>query len=65
MYIRLHGWLRLWRRQIGYIQQIDIDDQIGFCRNSGATGARGDIPIAKSKLPGNKDAALAVNLHAL
>lgn len=50
---------------LSYVNQFDIEDEIGFCGNPGMLGSVvGDDADSVSELPGNEDAALATDLHA-
>jgi hypothetical protein len=66
---RVHSGRHVWTRWLLWgirdFDQFEIQDQIGSGgnrRQGGATG--GKIPITKSQLPWNEDAALAFGLHA-
>jgi hypothetical protein len=53
------------RRSVGYVNQFDVEDEVGEGRNPrvGCIGA-GAALGAVSQLPGDEQAALSANLHA-
>jgi len=64
-----HG--RMLRRQFAYVDQLYIEDKVGLGRNSYVGGLTvpgrllGDVARAVSELPGDEEAALAANVHAV
>ena len=49
---------------VGHINQFDVEDEIGFCGDAGMVGSVvGDGSNSIGELPGNKEAALAADLH--
>ena len=52
-------------RHVGYVNQFDIEDQVGFCGDAGMVGTVvGDGAHSVGELPGNEEAALATDLHS-
>jgi hypothetical protein len=54
------------RRNLGYRDELDVEDEIRLGRNAGMLGiaARAAV-LAVGQLPGNEEAALATNVHAV
>jgi hypothetical protein len=50
---------------VGYVNQFDVEDEVGFRRDPGMFGTVvGDGAHSVGELPGDEEAALATNLHA-
>jgi hypothetical protein len=60
-----HWWAGLHGRHLAHLDQINVEDQVGFSGNSRMIRAMvRDRARSIGQLPGDEDAALAANLHA-
>jgi hypothetical protein len=55
-----------WHGQIGHVHQFNVEDQVGLLRNSRMSGVGSRMAFcAIGQLPGDEDAALAADPHAV